>query len=266
MDFEVKVSNNPGLIKFENFDELKQSLSDKMQQYEGAVVTEDTKDIAKKEVASLRKLSKAINDRKIEVKKIYMQPYAELEEKAKELMALVDKPIQLLDSQVKEFEEQKRIEKRELIKRIWNEEIGNMGEFISLNSAYDPKWENVSSSEKAIREDIKQKIFNVNVDIETLKSLGYSKDLYILAIASYKAGFSMAEVIRTTNEAMKAQNEETENTVVLENEDPSIDDELPFVTASTKRVIYTIVASDDELDQLETYMNSIGIVFDRRDA
>ena len=58
---ELRVQQHPGTIEL-NFEELNAALDAKLAEYEGAIFTEDSKDIAKVEIASLRKLKKDIED------------------------------------------------------------------------------------------------------------------------------------------------------------------------------------------------------------
>ena len=41
---------------------------------------------------------------------------------------------------------------------------------------------------------------------------------------------------------------------------------MPFVTPTTKAVFYRVVATDQELAELEVAMDSLGIYFERRDS
>ena len=85
---EVQISRNNGTIDF-NFEDLKGALTAELELYKNLVFTEDTKADAKKTVAELRKLKKQISDKRIEVKKLYMQPYTDFEAKVKELDKLI---------------------------------------------------------------------------------------------------------------------------------------------------------------------------------
>ena len=102
-NLEVKVTQAPAKIEF-NYKEMKQALAEKMEVYNATVVTEDTVRDAKKDLASLRKVKKALNDRRIEIKKEYDKPYDEFKKKVDELTGLIDEPIEKIDEQVKEFE------------------------------------------------------------------------------------------------------------------------------------------------------------------
>ena len=117
-ELQVKVNQKLGVIDF-NYEEMKQELSEKMEQYNDIVVTADTKTVAKKDVAELRKLKKELNDRRIKVKKEYDKPYDEFKSKVDELTGLIDEPIELIDKQVKEFEEKEKEEKKKEKLKQW---------------------------------------------------------------------------------------------------------------------------------------------------
>lgn len=52
-ELTLAIKQNPGTIEM-NFDALEEQLDKKLDEYRGAVFTEDTKTIAKAEIASLR--------------------------------------------------------------------------------------------------------------------------------------------------------------------------------------------------------------------
>ena len=53
-ELSLNIQQNPGCIEL-NFEEIEERLDKKLAEYKGAVFTEETKDIAKAELASLRK-------------------------------------------------------------------------------------------------------------------------------------------------------------------------------------------------------------------
>ena len=114
-ELQVKINQKLGIIDF-NYEEMKLKLSEKMKEYNEVVVTADTKTIAKKDVAELRKLKKELNDRRIKVKKEYDKPYDEFKSKVDELTGLIDEPIELIDKQVKAFEKKEKEEKKKRLK------------------------------------------------------------------------------------------------------------------------------------------------------
>lgn len=195
-ELQVKVNQKLGIIDF-NYEEMKLKLSEKMKQYSDIVVTTDTKVIAKKDVASLRKLKKELSDRRIKVKKEYNKPYDEFKIKVDELTGLIDGPIELIDNQVKELEEREREEKREKIKGIYNDLIGDTKEYLPLEKIYNKKWENVSTTLKTVEEEIEEVVTSVNLSIDSIK--GMNSEVEEKALEQFKADLSLTNAIAYIN-------------------------------------------------------------------
>ena len=68
-----------------NYQELKKDIAEKTLPYKGLIVTEDAIPVAKSDLANLRKLEKAIDDRRKAVKKEFNAPYMEFEAKIKDI-------------------------------------------------------------------------------------------------------------------------------------------------------------------------------------
>lgn len=102
-ELQIKISQEPAVIRC-NFEDVKAQLSAKMAEYQGAVFTEESKSVAKAELASLRKTRDEIEKRRKEVKAQCLVPYNDFEEKVKELLEIIDEPICLIDGQLKEME------------------------------------------------------------------------------------------------------------------------------------------------------------------
>ena len=55
----------------------------------------------KKDVATLRKIAKSVNEKKVEAKNEFMRPYTVFENNVKELIEIINEPISIIDNQVK---------------------------------------------------------------------------------------------------------------------------------------------------------------------
>jgi len=97
----------------ENLSVIETRVKEIADQYTGLVVT-DIKE-AKDTVASLRKLSKAINDEKIRAKKVYLAPFEAIEERVKAIGALIAAPVAEIDSQIKTAEQKVKDDRAKLI-------------------------------------------------------------------------------------------------------------------------------------------------------
>lgn len=164
------IKQTTGTISYD-FDSAKARISERLEEYRGAVFTEESKTIAKKEVANLRKEKAAFSDRVKEVKSEYMKPYFEFEAKAKELIALYDEPINLINGQVQEFEERRKEEKRKLIEIAYKDEISDLCSVIPLSKIYNQKWENATFKEKDIRAEMHDIYIKADESLNAIRSM-----------------------------------------------------------------------------------------------
>lgn len=273
---EVQISRNNGTIDF-NFEDLKDALTGELEFYKNLVFTEDTKADAKKTVAELRKLKKQINDKRIEVKKLYMQPYTNFEAKVKELDKLINEPIAYISEQIDAFEQKRIEEKRELINEIYLELVSereDIAGYVELNRVYDSKWENASTSKKTIQEAIISYLDSVDNDIAAIKSM--ESEYETKALMRYKETGVLSDALLTIRqwekqkeEILKAEEEkhaEIEADEILDAPEPIEE----FTEPTEKNDIMKIARYEVKVDpfqqtQLECYMQECGIQYRRLD-
>lgn len=188
-----------------NFEEVEAYIKDRLKEYDGAIFTEESKGYAKKELAKLRAEKKEFNDNLREAKKKYMAPWDAFEPKVKELINLFDEPITLIDGQVKAFEEDRVVQKKALIESIYTELVGDLADIIPLERIYNPKWENATTKEKAIREEVLAQATAARIALDTIR--GMRSDAESKALDVYKQTLSLPEAISCIN-AYEAQKSE----------------------------------------------------------
>lgn len=302
-ELQINVTLNSGSI-VTNTEELKEQLSAKMAEYENAIFTEESKAIAKAELAGLRKLREAVENRRKEIKVQCMIPYNEFEKEVKELTAIIDKPIQLIDGQLKEMEAERVRKKKEAIEALYQEVVAEAADYLPLNDIYDNKWENAGTSMKKIREAMEELVVKTVSEISIIKNnvsdardeaLRIYKDTRNLAKAlehinvyeeNKKKVLELENAKKEQEEARKREEEITrirteerahveelkqvqEKTVPQDDFvqlDSDEDDNLPFTQPTTITAHYKVIATLEELEQVEMAFNSIGIYFVRRDA
>ena len=178
---EVIITQQPALIQCD-FETAKAYLAGRLQEYQEVVFTEDTKADAKKTVADLRKEKKAFEDRVKEAKTEYMKPFESFFSQAKELIEMYDQPINFINTQVAEFERRRIAEKKEYIKKLYDEYIGDMKEFLPLARIYNEKWENATTSKKAICDEIVSRRDEARNAIGAIKGMHSEAEEKALAI------------------------------------------------------------------------------------
>ena len=114
-----------------NFEELKKEVAEKASEYLNLVYSDDQIKEAKKDRADLNKFKQALDKKRKEVKAQVMDPYKDFEVKIKELVGIVDKAVDNIDSQIKGYEEGLRQEKEKRCKEIYAECVGDLDRIVS---------------------------------------------------------------------------------------------------------------------------------------
>lgn len=162
-----------------NNEELKAEIAEKMQEYKSLAFTEETIKEAKADRAKLNKLRTAFEDERKRIKKLCMAPYDEFERQVKELIALIDEPIRLIDGQIKEVEEQRKIEKKGKVQEFYESVIGPLKGVLPFENVFRPEYLNATRSMKSIAEEIQSLINRVNADLDTIEGFGSKYELQI---------------------------------------------------------------------------------------
>lgn len=178
-ELQLKSKCVPGTIDL-NSEDLKKNIAAMVSAYTDYVVTEDGIAQAKKDKATLKKIQKAMSDKRIEIKGIYTAPLTEFENKVKELSALIDEPVNLIDKQLKLFEEERVEKKKARIAEIYAEMMGDLAEYCTLEQAFKNEWTNASFNDQAVRFDISAVKMQTENDIEAIKALKSENEKAVL--------------------------------------------------------------------------------------
>lgn len=191
----------------EEFMELVESITE---QYEGLTYTEDQMKSAKADRAKLNAMKKAISDRRIQVKKAVMEPYTKFEAEVSEVTALIDKPIAMIDGQIKEYEDRTKEEKKAALKKHFEEIAADLEGILTFDRVFDQRYLNVSVSLNKAKADIQEKVDRVHTDLRSLegfceeKYLTIAKDAYIRTL---NVSDALAEARRLQEFDRKAEEE-----------------------------------------------------------
>ena len=191
MEFKVNEYQLPDKLTF-NYEELKQELTEKVNEYKTLIYSDEQIKEAKADRASLNKLKTALNDERIRREKEYMQPFNEFKSKVAEIIKIIDEPIALIDAQVKEYEDKKKAEKLEMVKQLWEETEKPDG--LPFEKVFDEKMLNASYNMAHVKQKFADDIKRFERDLETLANLP-------------EFGFEATEVYKTTLDINKAISE-----------------------------------------------------------
>lgn len=269
-----------------NHEEIKKEVAEKVSYYKGLVYTEDQVKDAKADRATLNKFVKALEDKRKEIKAQCLAPYDKFEAEMKEVLAIVNEPIGLIDSQIKGFEEEKKKKKYDDILNAWKEIDAPEG--ITLEKIYNPKWLNASVSLKKAVEEMTEKVEEIKNNIATLEKLpefGFeSKVVYLDTLDMNRAlaeGQRLAEIQKqkkaheaemrakaeaaamlaeaqaheaAKQEAEKIQDQQAPDPVEVQEQAPEpVDQPAP----RRKRVVLEIVASEENFDAINEFYREL---------
>lgn len=261
-DFQVSIKQ-PVIITG-NFEEMQQELSNMMQAYAGLEVTEENLPERKKDVATLRKIKTAIEDKRKAVKKDYEKPFKAFEAECKKLTGIIDKEIDRINEDLSAYEK-KRIEaKRERILAIYDANIGEYGEYLPLESIYRKQWENKTCTEQEILSDIQENVIAVKKDLGTIDLMCQPwaeecKAVYMVsgltgALQRYK---DLQTAKETAEAAIKAAEQQTPTDVPVAPENPVQGQE----TASKRHVFEVYVDNEEDATFLRLTLESTGFEY-----
>lgn len=261
------------------------------------VFTAESQPEAKRTVASLRKLKKAMNDRRIEIKKTFMAPYTNFEAQVKELDKLIDEPIDFISGQIEEFERRRVEAKKAMICEIYTgimAEHGTVMEYLPLDRIYDSRWENSTTTQKAITEAITAHVEHVEKDLDTIRAM--ESEFEDKGLAKYRATLELSDAITAMNQYQKQKEEilrrqaegeqrkaeeearraaeEEQRKAALVHEEPVVPEVVPDVALEEEKEVrsapapagtvrYEVIADPFQIAQLESAMREYGIEFRR---
>ena len=195
--YEVQVQQQAGKITCD-FESGKTYLNERLEEYRNVVFTEDSKKEAKATVASLRKEKKAFTDRVKEVRDEYMKPLEEFAAKAKELADMYDQPINFINGQVSAFEQRRIEEKKEQIKDLYLECLGDMQAELPLNKIYNSKWENATTNPTQIRREMMERKETVKQGLDAIRQM--HSDSEEKAVAMFLESYDLIKSILYINQ------------------------------------------------------------------
>lgn len=247
-----------------NYEELKAELSQKLEDYKGLVYTEEQIKEAKADRAKLNALATAIDSKRKEIKKQCLQPYEQFEAQIKDLLALIKEPVTLIDTQIKDFEEEKKKKKLEEVKELFEKlkaEAGEELEFISFEQIFEDKFLNASTSLKQV-ETVINNIFNsVKCNLKTIAELkDYSfeatevyKETLNLNTALEKAKYMVDMAERKKVEEEKREQEKSEEIKEVA-PDPQQEAEEPATDVKREWTAFEAYLSTEEAKMLASWL------------
>ncbi len=186
-----------------NFEEVKAWLGENLAAYRNMVVTEDGIAAAKSDKAKIRKISSAISEQRIAVKKRYLEPYNAFEANMKELSGMCDEASKNIDDQLKKFEEQRKAQKRNDLLAFYQTQ--NAPAWLTFERIENPRWMNVTFSMDEAQKEITEKVNAVNADVESIS--GFDAEFADEMLLEYRKTLNVSGAIQRGNELRRMKQE-----------------------------------------------------------
>ena len=249
-----------------NAAEVKAYVSERMTTYRNAVVSIEAVSEAKSDLANLRKLSKAINDQKISVKKQYMTPYTAFETEVKDVLAIIDEGIANISTQVAAFDEEKKAEKRAEIERFFALVIGDCP--IKLEQIWDARWLNSGYKMADIQAEISKRLNSYNDHAAIIRDMKSPFETELLLELSRSLSLETVMLHKTALEAAQRAREARAATIQAEAEKPVqaiVESEKPIceidTTMQKERVELWLLVDRAEKHLFRAFLKSNGIQY-----
>lgn len=261
-----------------NFEPLKAAAQEMAAVYGSQLVSVDAIKDAKSDMAMLRKLAKTASDMRIKIEREHAAKIATVTKQLKEVAGIFTDAAAKIDTQVKEYDEQRKAARLEEIKQIYAEEVGDMADILPLGKLMRQDWLNKSTTTKTVRDDLQAIIINAQTGIEQIKGLCSIHENAILsaflerlsladALAAKKRLEDMdAAMERRKEEARKAAQEAEEAAQTAPVEEPIAevyvkDEPLPFDDEPEPVMDFTFTvknATQAHLEALTAFLEESG--------
>lgn len=197
----------PGLVSIDNFAEMKEALSAVLARYENVVYSEENLTGAKADKKELTRLRKELDDRRKEIKKAYLAPYNQFEAQVKELLAMIDAPLDQIKTFVTQMEEREKAAKRTEIAAYFREKsapLGGMAQQVLDSPAFwEGKWLNKTTTAKTWKAAVDAKVSQAVRDLAAIQATGgaytsalttkYLETLEMEGLAAYRDKLAEAD-------------------------------------------------------------------------
>ncbi len=236
---------------------------------------------AKKDKALLNGTSKALNDKRIQFEKEFMQPFAEFKAVVNDTVALIKDCSNKIDVVIKQSEETEKQKKRFEIDDLWEKKGFNL---VPLSKIFDAKWLNKTATIKTIDAEMAKKIADINDDIATIEAIGadvellksiYLDTLNVNTTIQYANTLKQnriraeADALAKAQEAIKPKPEIIPEAVlpVTETASVPIRSSPPPASLAPEQDIYIrafkVTTTRENIIQLGNFMNQNGIKFEK---
>lgn len=196
-----------------NLEQIKGYVLGVVAKYKNASYTDEQMKLAKADRAELRHLKEDIDTKRKQVKAAWNAPYLAFETKIKEITALIDDPVALIDGQIKEWEERRKAERRNKLEGVFNKH-NPFGALLPFENVLEPEMLKMSITDSKATTLLASKLEKIIGEMAQLESV-VDPQFRTECVAVYTQTLNLAQAILRANtlKAEKAKQEAVLGTV-----------------------------------------------------
>jgi len=182
-----------GSVVFGAYNDLKRQATELAEQISNLEVNEDNVKVSKKLLAEVNKRVKALEDKRISIKNLMLEPYKNFEDQVKEIVGIVKEADAIVRNQVKAMEEEERQQKESTIWDIWDKRIKQYSfhDIVPFTDFIKPKHVTKTISLDAVEKEMVAFLEKVNSDLQVINQLSDVNDHINAYLNTYDLGQAM---------------------------------------------------------------------------
>lgn len=162
-----------GTVEFNLYENLKGQALELAENIKTVEVNDENIKDSKKLLAAVNKRLKELEDRRIKIKKIMLEPYNVFESQVKEIVGIVREADDTLRQQVRDMEEEERHAKREQLEEIFDKrkDLYTLGDLLRFDDFLLPKHLNKTQSIEATEKEMVEFLERTEKDVKVLQRM-----------------------------------------------------------------------------------------------
>jgi hypothetical protein len=223
MDNELMLQMNEqilitqGNVVFTEYEPLKAQALELAEHIQMVKVDEENIKKSKKLLAAVNNRVKELEDRRITIKKVMLQPYQQFEEQVKEIVGIVKAAEETVRQQVRDLEEQERFEKQILIEEMFCKRSlqYSFTDLFGFKDFIKPKHLNKTTSLNSIEKDLLDFFEKINRDLEVINRMPNAESI----LSHYVETKDLAAALGMEEQIQQRRREIEASQVMLEREE-----------------------------------------------
>ena len=206
-DLELIISKQELGVLETNAKSIKEKVLAILPNYNATNYDESNIEVAKSDKALLNKSAKVLNDKRIELEKKFNEPFEVFKLTIKETTDLIKDASLKIDEVVKKVENNEKAKRKEIIIKIFNENIKELKDILPFEKVFEEKWLNKGSfnenNDFKLATDLTNKIDKVRND---LLAIGELNSKYEIELKNdYLEHFDLSRIIAKNTELFKKE-------------------------------------------------------------